>query len=205
MSAKKVLILEGSPRMNGNSAILAKQVAAGAKDAGAEVETIYLHYMNIHPCSACEGCQGAKELDCVIDDDMKTLYPKVRRADAILFASPIYFFTMSAQTKLFIDRCYALGCTIQKEREEGLTYSFETDFAGKKIGIVLTYGDIDPFRSGAANALRTFQDMFHYLGAEIVGMVYGTALEAGEIRSNSDLLKQAYELGRELVSIEAGE
>ena len=100
MSAKRVLILEGSPRMNGNSAILAKQVAAGAEDAGAEVETIYLHYMNIQPCSACESCQGAKELDCVIKDDMKALYPKVRAADALVFASPIYFFTMSAQTNV---------------------------------------------------------------------------------------------------------
>ena len=190
--------------MNGNSAILANQVAAGAKDAGAEVETIYLHYMNIQPCSACESCQEAKELDCVIKDDMKALYPKVRAADALVFASPIYFFTMSAQTKLFIDRCYALGCTVQKEEgeeeEAGSTYTFETDFAGKKIGIVLAYGDADPFRSGAVNALRTFQDIFHYVGAEIVGMVYGTALEAGEIRSNSDLLKQAYELGKQLAS-----
>ena len=205
MSAKKVVILEGSPRVNGNSAILAEQAASGAKDAGAEVEAIHLHDMNIRPCSACEGCQQAKDLDCVIDDDMKTLYPKVRKADALLFASPIYFFTMSAQTKLFIDRCYALGCTIQKGEEEGLTYTFETDFAGKKIGIILTYGDIDPFRSGAANALRTFQDMFHYLGSEIVGMVYGTALEAGEIRSNSDLMKLAYELGKQLVSTQTEE
>lgn len=202
MSAKRVLILEGSPRINGNSAILANQVAAGAKDEGAEVQIIYLHDMNIQPCSACESCQGAKELDCVIDDGMKALYPKVRAADAIVFASPIYFFTMSAQTKLFIDRCYALGCTVQKEEgeeeEPSSTYTFETDFAGKKIGIVLTYGDVDPFRSGAVNALRTFQDMFQYVGAEIVGMVYGTALEAGEIRNNSDLLKQAYELGKQL-------
>jgi multimeric flavodoxin WrbA len=191
MSRKKVLILEGSPRKNGNSAVLAGQVAAGAKDAGAEVETIFLHGLSIQPCSACEACKGAREDDCTIEDDMKPLYPKIRSADALVFASPIYFFTMSAQTKLFIDRCYALGATTAQD-------TYETDFAGKKIGIVLTYGDVDPFRSGAVNALRTFQDMFQYVGSEIMGMVYGTALSPGEIRSNTDLMKEAYDLGKQL-------
>jgi multimeric flavodoxin WrbA len=55
MSTRNVMILEGSPRMNGNSAILAEQLAGGAKEAGAEVETVFLHYLNIAPCSACEG------------------------------------------------------------------------------------------------------------------------------------------------------
>jgi hypothetical protein len=73
-------------------------------------------------------------------------------------------------------------------------------FEGKRFGIVLTYRDVDPFASGAVNALRTFQDALNYVGARIVGMVYGTASEAGEIRGNRELMEKAYQLGKELGS-----
>ena len=190
MEGKKILLMMGSPRKDGNSATLAKQVAAGAEAAGAEVESFYLHGMNIHPCTACDACREERDKDCVIDDDMETLYGKLRQADALVIASPIYWFTVSAQTKLFMDRWYALG-------GPGEEYAA---FAGKSIGIVLTYADVDPFTSGAVNALRTFQDAFNYVGAQIVGMVYGSASEAGEIRKNRDLMEKAYELGKQLGS-----
>ncbi|MFA5028976.1 MAG: flavodoxin family protein, partial [Candidatus Methylomirabilota bacterium] len=136
----------------------------------------------------CDECRQDPAQDCVIDDAMKAVYPKLRRADALVIASPIYWFTMSAQTKLFMDRCYALG------GPDGHA------LRGKQIGILLTYADADPFSSGAVNALRTFQDSFSYIGAEIVGMLYGSAWQAGEIRENTALLKQAYELGKQLGS-----
>ena len=188
MERKKVMIVMGSPRKKGNSAILAKQVAAGAKAGGAVVETFYLHDMKIKPCTACDVCRKKKDIDCVLDDDMQKLYPKLRSADAIVIASPIYWFTVSAQTKLFMDRWYALG------GDEGY------ELAGKRFGIVLTYADADPFRSGAVNALRTFQDAFNFIGAKIVGMVYGSAWKAGEIRRNEALMAEAYELGKKLAS-----
>jgi multimeric flavodoxin WrbA len=128
-------------------------------------------------------------MDCILKDDMRKLYPKLRKADAILIASPIYWFTVSAQTKLFMDRWYALG-----SEEEGYA------LAGKRFGIVLTYADADPFISGAVNALRTFQDAFRFLGAKWVGMVYGSAWKAGEIRRNKGVMAEAYELGRKLVA-----
>ena len=78
----KVVIVKGSPRRSGNSAILADQVAAGAEAAGATVESFYLHGMDIQPCDACDSCQGVADIDCVIEDDMQTLYPKLRAADA---------------------------------------------------------------------------------------------------------------------------
>lgn len=192
MNSKSILILKGSPREKGNSAILAEQVAAGAKAAGAKVESIYLHGLKIQPCDACDFCQGAADLDCVIQDDMQILYPKIREADAIVYASPVYWFTVSAQMKLFMDRCYSLG--------GGDDYTGDHALAGKRIGIVLTYGGDDPFDSGAVNAIRTFQDIFNYLPAEIVGMVYGYGSSAGEIRNNQAVVKNAYELGRRLGS-----
>jgi hypothetical protein len=68
------------------------------------------------------------------------------------------------------------------------------------VGIVLSYGDSDPFNSGAVNAMRTFQDAFGYVGAEIVDMVYGSADAAGEIGANAELMAKAYSLGKQLGS-----
>lgn len=188
MERKKVVVVKGSPRKKGNSATLAKEVIAGAEAAGAEVESFYLQGMDIRACIACDECRENTALDCVMDDDMKILDPKLREADAIVIASPIYWFTVSAQTKLFMDRCYALG------GPQG------NALGGKQIGIILTYGDSDPFNSGAVNALRTFQDVYAYVGAEIVGMVYGSAHEAGEIKNNQELMDKAYQLGKRIGS-----
>ena len=179
----------GSPRKKGNSAALAQNVISGAKSLGAEVESFYLHGMDIKPCDACGVCQKeGSDRGCIIDDDMQGLYSKLLNTDALVIASPIYWFTVSAQTKLFMDRCYALGSL------EG--YGLKE----KKIGIVLTYGDSDPFNSGAINAIRTLQDAFNYVGAKIVDIVYGSDSEAGEIKNNQDLMKKAYDLGRQLCS-----
>ncbi len=117
---------------------------------------------------------------------MQSLYPKLKEADALVIASPVYWFNLSAQTKTFIDRWFAVGV-----EEKNI-------FKGKPVALLLTYGDTDPFSSGAVNALRSFQDMCRYLGAEITGMLYGSAMEAGEIAKNKPLLEEARQLGREL-------
>ena len=188
MDGKKIVIVMGSPRREGNSATLAKQVAAGAEAKGAHVERFFLQDMDIGACTACDACRKSTADDCTLQDDMAPLYPKLRAADALVIASPIYWFSVSAQTKLFMDRCYGLG------GPEG------NALAGKRVGIVLTYADPDPFISGAVNALRTFQDGFKYIGAEIVGMVYGTADQAGEVKANRGLMEKAYQLGEQLAS-----
>jgi len=189
MSVKHILILKGSPREKGNSSTLADQVAAGAAASGAQVESFVLQNINIQPCNACDACHETGDMQCVIEDDMQILYPKLRNADAIVIASPIYWFTMSAQTKLCIDRWYAL----EGPRGNAL--------AGKQIGIVLTYGDSNQFTSGAINAMRAFEDMFRYIKAEIVGMVYGTAMNAGDAQKQPDLMERAYKLGQELAGV----
>lgn len=186
MSNRHILIANGSPRKNGNSVILAEQVAAGARSAGAMVESVFLHRMNIQPCNACDACRDDSDGGCTIQDDMQILYPKLQRADAIVIASPIYWFTVSAQTKLFIDRWYAL------EGQPG------NALAGKQIGVVLTYGDSDPFTSGAVNAIHTLQDICRYIGADVAGIVYGSASKEGEIQSQPGLLEKAYQLGQKL-------
>ncbi|HEY5159117.1 MAG TPA: flavodoxin family protein, partial [Anaerolineales bacterium] len=110
---KIILILKGSPREKGNSAILADQLAAGASEAGAQVTSVYLHGMDIRPCDACDLCQESGT--CVIEDDMQTLYPQLVAADAIVLATPVYWFTFSAQLKVCMDRWYAFQANRWRE------------------------------------------------------------------------------------------
>jgi multimeric flavodoxin WrbA len=187
-AAKKVVILLGSPRKNGNSALLAREIAAGAKAAGASAESLFLHGLKIAPCSACEACHQPDAAGCVIRDDMQQIYPKLKAADAIVYASPIYWFTISAQLKLAIDRCYSL---ISPQGHA---------FKGKRIGLAFAYGGEDPYDSGCTNAIRMFQDAFGFIGAEIVGMVYASAGAAGDIQSNKKVMEEARDLGRKLVA-----
>jgi multimeric flavodoxin WrbA len=185
---KQVLVILGSPRKNGNSSTLAARISRGAKSAGAEVETLFLQDLKISPCQACYTCQKRDSKGCAIKDDMQKIYPKLIRAHAWVIASPVYWFTMSAQTKTFMDRCYALSAYTKNP------------FVGKRIAIAMSYGDVDPVKSGCVNALRTFQDAFRYTRSKIVGMVYGSATKAGEIENNEALMREAEELGKLLVS-----
>ncbi|MCX7982280.1 MAG: flavodoxin family protein [Syntrophales bacterium] len=185
---KQVLVVLGSPRKRGNSATLAERIARGAQTAGALVELVFLSDLSIAPCRSCYACQKKGAKGCAIQDDMQLLYPKLISAHAWVLASPVYWFNMSAQMKMFMDRLFAFPAYDKKA------------FTGKRIAIAMTYGDVDPFASGCVNALRCFQDAFSYTGSEIVGMIYGSALKAGDIEKNQDLLKEAEKLGRKLIS-----
>jgi len=185
---KKVLVILGSPRRKGNSAALANQIIKGVKSAKAAVETIYLQGMKIAPCKACDTCRKTRSKGCAIKDDMQELYSKVIEADALVIASPVYWFNMSAQTKIFLDRLH------------GLPAYKEDALKGKRVAIAMSYGGEDPFDSGCVNALRSFQDVFAYKESNIAGMVYGKAEEAGEIGSNEKLMQEAFDLGKKLVS-----
>jgi multimeric flavodoxin WrbA len=181
---RNILILKGSPRERGNSATLADKAAEGAKEAGAQVESIYLHGLEIRPCDACDLCleQGG----CVIEDDMTPLYPKLAAADAIILASPIYWFTITAQLKLCLDRCYAFQASKWKE------------LSGKPFGIILSYGDTDLYTSGAINAIHTYETMARFLKSRIAGIVHGSLDDVGDAEKHPELLEQAYRLGLSL-------
>jgi len=184
----KILVILGSPRKKGNSAALAGRIVSGAEAAGAVIETIFLHDLRISPCQACYACHKKISKGCAINDDMQSIYPKLIENPTWVLACPVYWFTMSAQMKLFMDRMF------------GLVAYGQNPFYRKRIAIAMSYGDTDPFSSGCVNALRTFQDAFTYTGSKIVGMVYGSANEPGEIENNAALMKQAEELGRKLAS-----
>jgi multimeric flavodoxin WrbA len=188
MKKAKVIVALGSPRKKGNTALLAAKLMEGVQSRGGECELLYLHGMNIAPCTACDRCQDSMDSYCVIRDDMEPLYKKIVRAGAMVIASPIYWFSVSAQTKLFMDRLYAfLGPGGNR-------------LTGMAMGVLLAYGDTDPVNSGAINAIRTFQDAFAYIGAPLVGMVYGSAMDKGDIEKSPEVLAAARELGAKLVS-----
>jgi multimeric flavodoxin WrbA len=180
----RIVILKGSPRKRGNSSVLADQVAAGAAAAGAEVDSFYLHGLNIRPCKGCDGC--VKTGVCVIKDDMRTVGAALVQADAVVLASPVYWFTYSAQLKTCIDRWYALW------------HPRKTLLKGRKIGVVLAYGDSDLASSGGRNALAAIKDAAGFLGAEIAGTVHGSLSDVGDAEKNTMLMKAAYRLGRKL-------
>ncbi len=189
-SQQHVVALLGSPRKKGNSTVLAKQIIQGAESVGAKVETVYLNGLNIKPCQGCYACKKKNSTGCAVDDDMQSLYPKLVESGAWIIASPVYWFSMSAQTKIFMDRCFAIW---NEDSEINPLYQ-------KRIAIAMSYGDSDPFNSGCVNALRSFQDAYRYAGAKIVGMVYGSADEPGEIASNAELMTQAEKIGKKLAT-----
>ena len=186
--SKRVLILAASPRRNGNSTILALKAAEGVEAEGGEADVVRIGNLKIAPCNACDSCIVKPEAGCVIKDDMQPLYRKIKDAHGIIFATPVYWFNMSAQMKLLIDRAYAM---------QGKGF---WAFTGKDVGVILTYADEDVFVSGGINALRSFQDIFAYVKANLVGTVYGSADKAGDVQTNGELLQKAYDLGKKLVN-----
>ena len=182
---KKILILKGSPRERGNSTTLADRLAVGTVDAGAQVESIYLHSLDIRPCDVCDLCKEPGS-GCAIEDDMQPLYPKLAGADAIILTSPIYWFTFIAHLKLCMDRWYAFQSSQWQELQ------------AKPFGIILTYGDTDLYTSVGINAIHTFETIARFLHGELAGIVHASLDEADEAGKQPALLEQAYRLGQQL-------
>ena len=101
-----VLILQGSPRANGNTAWMAEEYKKAAEAAGHKVTLVNVAHKKIAGCLACEYCHGKGNGACVQKDDMQQLYPLLAEAEALVLASPIYYFTMSAQIQAPIQRIY---------------------------------------------------------------------------------------------------
>ncbi len=149
---KKAVIILSSPRKGANSSALALAMAEGLGEGGLEVGVVDLAGLDIKPCLACEACQrnGGK---CSQIDGMQAVYPQVQAADYLVLASPVYWFNMSGQLKIFLDRCFAVAA------------SPEGPWAEKTLAAALAFGDTDPYASGGVNAIRCFQDICTYTGA----------------------------------------
>jgi len=102
----KILAIYGSPRREGNTSLLLQQAVAGARQAGAEVEEVVLRDLRMSPCLELYGCK--KDGRCIIRDDFQRLYDQLLACQALMLASPIFFYTVSAHTKILMDRCQSL-------------------------------------------------------------------------------------------------
>ncbi|MCR5600388.1 MAG: flavodoxin family protein [Ruminococcus sp.] len=176
----KVLVITGSPHKNGTSAYLAEQFIKGAEEAGHEVCRFDAAFKDIHPCIACEKCHGAAPA-CVFKDDMAELNPHLIEADAVVLASPIYYYAVSAQLKAVIDRFYANDAVIH---------------GGKKAVLMVTMADDN--EETADGAATSFKGMTKYLEWDIAGTVIAVNCMTLDMLKKTDYPVQAYELGKAL-------
>lgn len=107
--SKKIIILNGSPRKNGNTSGLIEAFTKGAERVGNTVTCFNLQQMEIHPCMGCFGGGKTPESPCVQKDDMEQIYPAYREADVVVLASPLYYWSVSGQLKCAFDRLFAVA------------------------------------------------------------------------------------------------
>lgn len=176
-----ILILNGSMRKNGNTARLVQSFADGAVQNN-NVEIVYVADYNVNPCIGCNSCFVRKGNKCFQDDDMVKIYEKLRNADIVVIASPVYFYGISAQLKAIVDRLHT---------------PMRNTFHIKKLGLLLV---------GAAQLsnlfdpiLMQYQMVLDFFKLESIGNVLVRGVkDIGDIDGNS-ALKEAYDMG---VSIE---
>jgi multimeric flavodoxin WrbA len=188
----KVLGISGSPRRDGNTELLLKEFLRGASASGHETELLLLSEFKISPCTSCDSCQ--KNGQCIIDDDMQSMYDKLLEADCIVFASPIYFGGVSAQLKSFIDRCQTLWSRKYILKETLISPDRE-DRSGYFIS---TAGSVNArkFFDGAIIVIKT---VFHVLDIKYKGeLLYPCMENKGDIIKHPDALQTAYKTGMSL-------
>lgn len=179
----EVLSILGSPRKSGNTAALLNSLIKGMEEnKGAEVEQVFLQEKRISPCTSCKHCHKVHPGQCKIDDDMQELYKKIKSADLMILATPVYWSNMSAQMKTFIDRFYAL---MPDENSSMLK--------GKKLILLMTCGDELP-NSGSEIVEKSIRETADYTGMEVLGVI--GACSQKPTPENKDILCKAYELGK---------
>ncbi len=107
---KRIMVLAGSPRENGNTNTVAGWVAAAVKESGADVEVVDVSRLKSknNGCIACMGCQKPEKFECTVDDEIKPVLARIPDMDVLVFATPTYFLGPTAQMKLVMDRMYSL-------------------------------------------------------------------------------------------------
>ncbi len=189
----KVVAILGSPRPNGNSAVLAREVVARLQSQGAEAAIFELNQLDFKGCQACGACKTKADA-CVIEDDFTPIYQAVRQADVVLFASPVYFGDLSGQLKCFWDRFYAFG---NPDFSSRLT-------PGKKSVFILTQGA--PPADLFADIHPRYERWLKMFGFQQNYLVRGLGLqEAGEAAKRPELLAQAREVADQLLADAAPE
>lgn len=183
-----VLGIMGSPRIKGNTDLLLDEALKGVQSQGAEVEKLIVDKLNISPCREYYGC--LIDGNCVIRDDMDSIYPRLLSADAVIVASPMFFYGLTSQVKALIDRCQALWARkyILKQNPSG------SGRKGAFIGVGATRG-----RNLFEGSILTVKYFFQSIGVEYTDELLVRGVDKkGEIKQQLAALSDAYELGRRL-------
>ena len=188
----KIVAFNGSPRVEGNIEILLKETLKAISHEGHDIKLFKLNFMNIKPCQDCGGCD--KTGKCIINDDMNEIYPTIREADRIILASPIFFFGLSAQTKIMIDRCQSFWCEkylLHKPIPEGQY--------GRK-GLLLLVGGMKK-EIGIQCSDAAAKAFFRTISVPVHNTLSFLGVDAkGAILEHPTALKEAYEGGEKLVT-----
>ena len=176
---KKVLILSGSPRKDGNSDILCNEFMKGAVESGNEVEKIRVSEKKIGFCTGCYACRDTGV--CAIKDDMADVMQKIIDADVIVLASPVYFYSIDAQLKALIDR----------------TVCRWTEVKNKEFYYIMTAADTA--KESMETTLACFRGYADCVeGAKEMGVIYGTGVyDKGEIKDKK-AMSEAFDMGRNI-------
>lgn len=184
---KNMIVLSASPVKNGNTALLVGWFAEGAKAGGAEVEVVETHFLKykVNGCISCRKCQKLKEYECVVDDDAKRVLIKMRNADVIVMATPLYFYGPSAQLKLVMDRMFSLY------KWDNTTNAVTTPLKGRKMALIASaYEDI-----GLDALEQPFVLTAKYTGMPFESLLVPNAGESGDLKSREDVRQKAIEFG----------
>lgn len=194
---KRILIVLGGGRRGGNTAQLADAFAKGAVEAGHQVENVSLTEKEVRGCLGCNACRYEKP--CIQRDDFNSLVPKIKAADLIVFASPLYFWTFSAKLKAFIERFYCIAL-----QDENPPYGRYEKYPIKDAALLMTSAD---------NFFWTFQQAASYYQFAIVNYIGFTdkgmhfAGGCGDTNGKPNIqrtehLEKAYQFGRSVYSNE---
>lgn len=171
----KILILNGSPRLDGNTAAMIRAFMKGAEKSGHEVNKFDVCHMNIKGCMACEYCHTNGHGTCVQNDDMQRIYPYFEDAEMIVLASPIYYLHISGQLQSAITRTYNIG--IPKNL--------------KKAAMILS--------SGADNVYEGAIYSYHYGFIDYMGLEdLGVYTAFGSQNKSPEKLDELYQLGQSI-------
>ena len=176
----KMVVLQGSPNKKGSTFILADCFRQGAEAAGHTVEFIDVAHAKIHPCTGCVHC--GYEGPCVQKDDVESIRKKILDGDMLVFATPLYYYGMSAQLKILIDRFCAFNSSMQRKHMKSalLTVAWNSD-------------------SWTFEALEAhYKTLVRYLNLTDMGMVLGYGCGTPSMTEHSKFPQQAYQLGNRL-------
>lgn len=194
MKHPNIIAIYGSPRRKGNTATLLKKAIEGARDAGADVEEIVLRDLKISPCLEIYGCLQAGE--CAIKDDFQMVRDKILQAQGLILASPVFFYAVSAHTKMLMDRFQSLWVKkywVDKTPREQQTNNRK----GLFISVGATKGK--KLFDGMLLSIRYFFDV---LDMELwKALLYRQLDSQDDVLKHPEYLEEAYAVGKEFVQI----